>query len=164
MNVNRRYAITLLFALLTMVAATAISGCGGASEEDLQKAREQGAQEQRDKDAQEEQQKKQKELEKKINKLEKEAKKKDNSSSSGSSNNGGSAPGPTHYCSSGLGAASNTTCAFAENVRSEWASAGGGTVSIDVYSPATSTTYRMHCVDGPTTVCRGGNNAVVYIY
>jgi hypothetical protein len=32
-----------------------------------------------------------------------------------------------------------------------------------VYSPVTGRSYTMTCVAGIPSVCRGGNNAVVYI-
>lgn len=167
MTNSRRFSHIALSAIVMLFAAFSLGGCIGTSEEDLEKAREQGAEEQRQKDEQKEQEERQEELEKKIEKLEKEAKKKDkdSSSSSGGSNSGGSGSGSaSRYCSEGLGVGPNTTCAFAENVRSEWAAAGGGTVTINVYSPVTGATYTMRCIDAPTTVCRGGNNAVVYIY
>jgi len=57
----------------------------------------------------------------------------------------------------------NTSCAFAANVESAFYAAGGGTNTVSVYSPVTGRSYTMTCVAGIPSVCRGGNNAVVYI-
>ncbi len=137
-----------------------LSACG-SSDEDLEKAREQGAEEYKQKRDAAEQKRKQRELEKKIEKLEKERDKKKSSNSGSGSNSGGYSSGTS--CGGGLSVGPNTTCSFAENVRSEWYSAGSGDVTIDVYSPVTGSTYTMRCSAGVTTVCRGGNNATVYI-
>jgi Glucodextranase, domain B len=64
-------------------------------------------------------------------------------------------------CGNGLAVGPDTTCAFAENVRSAYESSGPGTVS--AYSPVTKKTYAMSCVAGSPVVCTGGNNASVYI-
>jgi hypothetical protein len=63
-------------------------------------------------------------------------------------------------CGGGLAVGPDTTCAFAENVRSAYASNGPGTVM--AYSPVTNTTYAMTCSTGSSVVCTGGNNASVY--
>jgi hypothetical protein len=60
----------------------------------------------------------------------------------------------------GLSVGPNTTCAFAENVRSAYESDGPGIV--DAYSPVTGLTYTMSCSAGPSVVCTGGNGASVY--
>jgi hypothetical protein len=95
------------------------------------------------------------------------------SRSSGGSSAGGSAatpnvahasPGETSGgqtpCGSGLSVGPDTTCDFAENVRSTYESEGPGTH--DVYSPVTKKTYSMTCSAGTPVVCTGGNNASVY--
>jgi hypothetical protein len=66
-------------------------------------------------------------------------------------------------CGGNLSVGPNTSCAFAADVEAEFYSAGGGTSTIEVYSPVTATYYTMKCVAGIPSVCRGGNNAVVYI-
>jgi hypothetical protein len=137
-----------------------LSACG-SSKEDLEKARKQGAEEYRQKHDAAEQKRKQRELERKIKKLERESKHKSSSGSNSGSGSGGYSSGTS--CGGGLSVGPNTTCSFAENVRSEWYSAGSGDVTIEVYSPVTGSTYTMSCNAGVTTVCRGGNNATVYI-
>jgi len=64
-------------------------------------------------------------------------------------------------CGDELGVGPNTTCVFAENVRSAYQSSGPGTVM--AYSPVTHKTYAMTCSDGSPVVCTGGNDATVYI-
>jgi hypothetical protein len=63
-------------------------------------------------------------------------------------------------CGDGLSVGPNTTCAFAESVRSAYESDGPGTVV--AYSPVTGQTYVMSCSSGPSVVCTGGNDASVY--
>ncbi|MGI5217094.1 protein kinase domain-containing protein [Nocardia sp. CA-290969] len=73
------------------------------------------------------------------------------------------------YGSSAAGT-SVTSCEFAEAVRQAYldpgvVSAEGEPVSIEATSPVTGQAYTLECVaqDGLVT-CRGGNNAVVYLY
>jgi Flp pilus assembly protein TadG len=66
-------------------------------------------------------------------------------------------------CGSNVSAGPNTTCPFALNVADEYLTEGGGTISIVMYSPVTGLDYTMSCVAGVPSICRGGNNAVVYI-
>jgi len=65
-------------------------------------------------------------------------------------------------CTDELSVGAHTTCPFARAVAEEFLDTGGERV-IYVYSPVTQTVYKMTCTPGLTTVCRGGNNAVVYI-
>ena len=74
-------------------------------------------------------------------------------------------PGVENYagqtsCGGDLSVGPNTSCAFAEAVRSAYASSGPGTVI--AYSPVTNRTYAMSCSAGSYVVCTGGNNASVY--
>lgn len=63
-------------------------------------------------------------------------------------------------CGDELAVGPDTTCAFAENVRSFYENQGPGTY--EVYSPVTGKTYTMSCSDGTPVVCTGGNDASVY--
>jgi glucodextranase-like protein len=63
-------------------------------------------------------------------------------------------------CGGDLAVGPNTTCAFAEDVRSAYAGSGPGTVV--AYSPVTNRTYAMSCSAGSYAVCTGGDNAAVY--
>lgn len=60
-----------------------------------------------------------------------------------------------------------TTCQFALSVRGEYMAAGnrGESATIKAFSPVTGLTYTMRCTGTDEfVVCRGGNNAVVYLY
>lgn len=70
-------------------------------------------------------------------------------------------PTPGTSCGGGLSVNNVTSCPFARRVRRAFEANGAS--AIRVYSPVTKTTYTMMCQSGVTTVCRGGNNAVVYI-
>jgi hypothetical protein len=63
-------------------------------------------------------------------------------------------------CGGGLSVGPNTTCAFAENVRSAYDESGPGTVV--AYSPVTNRSYAMNCSSGGSVECTGANNASVY--
>jgi hypothetical protein len=63
-------------------------------------------------------------------------------------------------CGGGLSVGANTTCAFAENVRSAYDRSGPGTVS--AYSPVTNRTYAMTCSDAGSVICTGADHASVY--
>ena len=65
-------------------------------------------------------------------------------------------------CGDGVAVNAATSCPFGRNVASEYRSSGGAS-TIEVYSPVTKQAYTMSCSGGVPTVCRGGNNAVVYI-
>lgn len=71
-----------------------------------------------------------------------------------------SAPSGGSDCGGGLHAGPNTSCAFAQNVRSAWAAAPGSTNTLRVYSPVTGQTYTMNCAPaGGGITCSGANNA-----
>ena len=63
-------------------------------------------------------------------------------------------------CGNQLTVGADTTCSFAENVRSKYEQQGPGTY--EIYSPVTEKTYSMTCSSGTPVVCTGGNNASVY--
>lgn len=87
-----------------------------------------------------------------------------NSVTSGGTSTGASrGVGGTKHCGGNISVNSATSCPFAVNVAADWRSNGGGSTSFWTYSPVTGTSYWMRCSAGIPTVCRGGNNAVVYI-
>ncbi len=57
---------------------------------------------------------------------------------------------------------SHTSCGFALNVAEAYHSYGKGTQPFSVTSPVTGDTYTMTCTSAGS-VCRGGNDAVVYL-
>jgi hypothetical protein len=63
-------------------------------------------------------------------------------------------------CGNQLAVGPDTTCAFAENVRSAYEGTGPGTVM--AYSPVTNRSYAMSCSSGDAVVCTGGDDASVY--
>ncbi|MGW1741556.1 protein kinase domain-containing protein [Nocardia sp. NPDC001965] len=81
----------------------------------------------------------------------------------------GSAASRTEYGSAATGTAV-TSCEFAEAVRQAYldpsvASAEGDPVSVQATSPVTGQAYTLECVaDDGLVTCRGGNNAIVYLY
>lgn len=142
------------------LVAVALSACGdsGASQEELDRARQQGATKAR-------QQGKIQQIEKQLKALKK--------GGAGGGGNGGSAPGPTSApaassgsgsdCGEELSVGPNTTCGFAANVRSDYYSEiGAGEGTVYSYSPATGRVYAMYCTAGAPHVCTGGNDASVY--
>lgn len=164
-----RRSSTLLIAVTLAIAVPALSACGssdnGASQQQIEQAKRDAAAQQKIKD-------KQAQLEKELAALKKQ-KSSSGGSSGGSSSggNGGSANSGTTgsgggggaSCGAGVTAGANTSCAFALNVAQAYFRAGGGSPTLSVYSPVTNQTYTMNCVAGAPTVCRGGNNAVVYV-
>jgi S1-C subfamily serine protease len=76
---------------------------------------------------------------------------------------GSSANTSTTPCSATVSVGPETSCSFGLNVEAAWHQAGGGNVDIEVYSSVTKQNYSMTCEAGAPSVCRGGNNAVVYI-
>ncbi|RJO75327.1 serine/threonine protein kinase [Nocardia panacis] len=59
-----------------------------------------------------------------------------------------------------------TSCRFAEEVRKAYAAAasGPGQVTVVAHSPVRDQDYEMTCQGDRVVVCRGGENAVVYLY
>lgn len=144
-------AIPTLSAMLIAVTAFASCGDSDASQEELDRARNQGA-------AQARQQEKIQGIEKQLKALRK-----------GNTGNGSStaAPSPSSTSVSGCGeelyVGPSTTCGFAANVRSDYYSEiGSGTGTVNSYSPTTGRVYTMYCSAGAPHVCTGGNHASVY--
>jgi hypothetical protein len=151
--------------LLAIGASLLLSGCARTSQSDLEKAKAQGASEEAAKQ-------KQASVDADIQKLKDDLAKAQASASSAATQKAapqtGAPPAPapaakTTSCGGNLSVGANTSCSFAANVEAEFYAAGGGTSTIEVYSPVTARYYTMKCVAGIPSVCRGGNNAVVYI-
>ncbi|WP_435828400.1 serine/threonine-protein kinase [Nocardia testacea] len=81
----------------------------------------------------------------------------------------GVSSGGSEYGSAATGTAV-TSCEFAEAVRQAYldpsvVSAEGDPVSVEATSPVTGQAYTLECVAAAGLVtCRGGNNAIVYLY
>jgi hypothetical protein len=149
--------VFVLFGLALLLGACG----GGASDEELDQARQEGAQQAREQariDA----------LEEKVKELEEEGGTDSSTNGGGtdSSDSGGTdaSSGPVTTCADGVQVGPNTSCAFAMNVAGEYGSNPGAT-TIEAYSPTTGKYYTMTCSSWSSggTVCRGGNNAAVFI-
>lgn len=71
-------------------------------------------------------------------------------------------PGGTKPCGEGVSVGPATTCPFALNVQKAFTESGGSS-TISAYSPITGVTYTMQCSGEDVHVCRGGNEATVYL-
>jgi hypothetical protein len=80
----------------------------------------------------------------------------------GGGTTGGGTTSGTASCGGGVSVNANTSCPFGLNVAETYRASGGETV-IEVFSPVTDRSYTMTCTGAAPVVCRGGNNAVVYI-
>ena len=142
-----------------MVVAGAIGGCGGSdepSEERIARERKEAA----DQAAQKE----------RLRQVEKELARERRERTDRTDDRQSSPPPPSPTpapassrtdCGGGISVGPNTSCSFAQNVRDEYRNTGGSS-RIEVYSPVTKQTHTMSCTAGATTVCTGGNDAVVY--
>jgi hypothetical protein len=152
-----------IFSLIAAFAALALSlvACGGgssASQEELDRARNEGV-------AKARQQAKIQDIEKQLNSL-----KKNGSSTQASPPPApsGSTAAPTSSggstsCGGSLSVGPNTTCGFATNVEADYFSEiGSGSGSVYSYSPTTGQYYSMYCSAGSPHVCTGGHDASVY--
>ncbi|MEE3849943.1 serine/threonine-protein kinase [Gordonia sp. LSe1-13] len=77
-------------------------------------------------------------------------------------------PADSSSCAPGVSVGTAvTSCPFAVEVRNEYLRTGpqGAPRVVVAYSPVTGTAYQMSCLpEGGLVTCRGGNNAVVYVY
>jgi hypothetical protein len=143
------------FVLLALVWA----GCGdsGASQEELDAARQEGAAKARQ--------------EYKISQIQKELKalRKRGGGSRASMPDADTAPAPegggsgSGNCGGSLSANEVTTCGFAEAVEDAYyAEIGSGAGTVVAYSPTTEQSYSMYCTAGSPHECTGGNGAAVF--
>jgi outer membrane murein-binding lipoprotein Lpp len=150
--------------VLAIGASLLLSGCSRTSQSDIDKAKAAGASE-------EAARQKQASVEADIQKLKKDLAEAKSQAATPSSAATSAAQTPVPRaqaaqgasCGGNLSVGANTSCSFAFNVAAALSDAGGGSRTLSVYSPVTGRYYTMTCVAGIPTVCRGGNNAVVYI-
>jgi hypothetical protein len=156
-------------AVLAVGASLLLAGCTSTSQSELEKAKAAGAAEQAAKQSASAQQEAQQKLAAEVQKLKDQlaAKKSTTTPSPASPAQPAQPAQPVEpagtSCGSNVSAGPNTTCPFALNVAYEYLAQGGGTRTISALSPVTNQYYTMNCVSGVPSVCRGGNNAVVYI-
>jgi hypothetical protein len=159
----RLKGVSAVFVLLCLgLFAYGCGGDDGATQDQLDAAREEGAKEA-------EQQAKVNQLQKQVNQLRKKSNQGNgqnggSQSQSGGSGGSGSSGGPVSSCAGGVQVGPNTSCDFAMNVAGEKGSNPGAS-SISAYSPVTGQYYTMSCGpwSGGGTVCTGGNGASVYL-
>lgn len=160
----RRGGLVACTAGVVAVAAIA-AGCGGgdetASQQELNQAYKEGQQAAQDQAAQARTNRQLQNVKKKLQDI-KNGDSGDGATTTTTSGSSSPTTGATSSCGSGVGAGPNTSCAFAQNVANAYYDSGGQT-SLDVYSPTTGQTYTMTCTPGSPTVCRGGNDASVYV-
>jgi len=156
-----------LFPSLGLVTLAALSltlaACGGsgASQDEIESARQQGA-------AKARQQAKIGQIEKEVKALKK------GKAGNAAAIAGGTSPAPegssassssgsSGNCGASVSANQYTTCGFAENVQqSYFEEVGSGSGTVYAYSPTTNQTYSMYCTAGSPHECTGGNDAAVY--
>ena len=152
--------------VLAIGASLLLAGCTSTSQSQLDKAKAAGASEEAAKQSASAQQDAQQKLAAEVQKLKEQLAAKTASATPSTASPAQPAqpaePAGTS-CGGNVSAGANTTCPFALNVAYEYLNQGGGTRTIDVLSPVTGQYYTMNCVSGVPSVCRGGNNAVVYI-
>jgi hypothetical protein len=163
------HAVCRPVVVLAIGVALLLSGCAKTSQSDLEKAKAAGASEQAAKQSESASAEAQAKLAAEVQKLQEQLAAKTATASSSTVTQVVPVqpvqpvqPQGTS-CGGNVSAGANTTCPFALNVAAEYLTQGGGTRSIEVYSPVTGRYYTMSCVAGVPSVCRGGNNAVVYI-
>ena len=162
----------VLFAPIVL-ATVLLSGCGGTSKADLQKATAAGAaqasQAAQVAKASQDAQASQDALKAQVQQLKDAADAKATTDAQAAADaktaadaKAAAAVPATSSCGDNVSANSNTSCAFALNVASEYRGIGG-TTYVNAWSPVTQQYYSMYCAAGVPVNCRGGQNAVVYI-
>jgi hypothetical protein len=154
-------------AVLAIAVSLLLSGCGGASDADLAKAKAAGASEQAAQQKEKTQRDDQAKLVAEVKKLQNDAaaaKKQAATAAAAAATKAATAATQAQgtSCGNNLSVGTNTSCAFAQQVETSYYSWGAGT-NFTVWSPVTSQWYTMNCTAGLPIVCRGGNNALVYI-
>jgi len=150
--------------ILAIGASLLLSGCATTSQSELDKAKAAGASEEAARASAKAQQEESARLAAEIQKLREQLARTPAATPTVTQTVPGQPVQPKGTsCGGNVSAGANTTCPFALNVATEYFTQGGGTRSIVVYSPVTGKWYTMNCVSGVPTICRGGNNAVVYI-
>lgn len=171
-----RASSRLVGLLMTLgLCGGAVAGCGGSSADDerlqnekIESARAEGRREARAEAATKEATAQAKKLQREVDRLKKATGKSSGAGNASTKSNGSSAPAAAapasgSPCGGGVSAGNSaTTCPFSLNVADVYRGSDGAS-TIDVYSPVTKMTYVMSCSDGSPTVCRGGNNAIVFI-
>lgn len=142
---------------VVLIAAVGLAACGGgASDQEIAAAEKRGRVQKAEKE-------KERKLEREIHQLKKE---RDEEKRAGAASPAAAVPpappSERSSCGGGLSVGPDTTCAFAENVRSEYEiEIGSGSGTVYAYSEANDEIYEMFCTASPHE-CSGAINATVY--
>lgn len=155
----RPFRDTAALSVAVVVAVVAFPGCGGgASDSELEQAKEQGRKEAQAQERVRQQRHQIASLQRQVRLLARKV---------GKPGGGAPAVAPkpseppsgSTSCGDGVSAGPNTSCPFAALVRDSYP---GSDISFPVYSPVTGQVYSMRCSTTSPHVCTGGNNASVY--
>lgn len=156
-----RRALVALLAVALLVPA--FSACGGSDDNSakLDQARAEGARQERERQLRRNIVENQKRLQRELDRLKRQRRRQGGSPKPAPAPAPAPVPAPVSGtdCGNGLRAGPNTSCAFADVVRSAYESSDSPTV--DAFSPVTGRVYTMTCTSGSPHVCTGGNNASV---
>jgi hypothetical protein len=162
----------LLCSIGILASLATASGCGSgggtstSSQDKIDAARKQGVIEEKAREKKAAAERAQKKLALEVAKLKKQVNKrpKTTTTAAGGTSGGTSPPASSSSnCGGNLSVGPNTSCAFGVLVERAYFQSGGGSGLVDAFSPVTQRTYTMTCTAGAPTVCRGGNNASVFI-
>lgn len=163
MDIFRSKSAGVCAVLMLSCLASAFASCGGEDDAADELSRQQELREERRQGAQEE---RLRQLERQLREEKRKSEKKNGGASkpeSPDSTQPTSPPSSTSSCGDGLSVGPNTSCAFASSVREAYFDNGGGSGTVQAFSPVTGETYTMSCTAGAPTTCTGGNNASVFI-
>ena len=154
-----RIAATLALGLLVAVGLYACGGGGGASKSEIAAAEKRGRTIKAEKE-------KERKLENEIHQLRKEREEEKKAGTaparSAAATQAPVAGSERSSCGGSLAVGPDTTCAFAENVRSEYENEfGEGSGTVYAYSAANNEIYEMFCTAAPHE-CSGAINATVF--
>jgi hypothetical protein len=159
------------FIAVATVLSVLLSGCSGSASNSQSAQASRSAAAAR---AQKQQQREQAKLEAKLKRLQAKVNKSQPTTGAPTASAAPVTPAPNFpqgltACNDVVSVGPNTSCPFAINVAraysdSSYVESNGDVYLPEVYSPTTGRYYNMTCAVGLTVVCRGGNNASVYIH
>ncbi|MBA3864978.1 MAG: hypothetical protein H0X42_01310 [Solirubrobacterales bacterium] len=157
---GKRSIGVMVMVLAALGAGACLSGCGGgggASQEEIAKAQHRGALHRAE-------QERLRKLERELKEDHRTAKTKAVVVVPNTESATETSPGPSGTdCGNNLVAGPETSCGFAENVRTAYEDEiGVGSGSLQAYSPANETVYNMFCTAGSPHECSGAITATVY--
>lgn len=158
-----------IFASLAFIAGCGSGGSSSSSSQDqINSARKQGAIDERARQKKAAEERAQAKLAREVARLKKQVNKRPGTTTTTTAAPGtppasSAPPSSSSSCGGNLSVGPNTSCAFGILVERAYFQSGGGSGIVNAYSPVTQQTYVMTCTAGAPTICRGGNNASVFI-